>query len=124
MPLVNMLWSIFIFFLMVAWIWVIVGVISDVMRSKDLSGLAKGLWVLGIIVVPWLGVLAYFVLRGDGMAERNVQALVEVEEARRAYIQHVAGTSTADELAKLADLRDKGVVTDDEFQAQKAKLLG
>lgn len=124
MPFVNMFWAIFIFFLMVAWISVIVGVISDVMRSKDLDGLAKGLWVLGIIVVPWLGVLAYFVLRGDGMAERNAQALVEAEEARRAYIQHIAGTSTADELAKLADLRDKGVVTDDEFQAQKAKLLG
>ncbi len=124
MPFVNILWSIFIFFLMVAWIWVIVGVISDVMRSKDLGGLAKGLWMLGIIVVPWLGVLAYFVVRGDGMAERNAQALMEIEEARRAYIQHVAGTSTADELAKLADLRDKGVITGDEFQAQKAKLLG
>lgn len=124
MPFLNMFWSIFIFFLMVAWIWVIVGVISDVMRSKDLDGLAKGLWVLGIIVVPWLGVLAYFVLRGDGMAERNAQALAEAEEAKRAYIQQVAGTSTADELAKLADLRDKGVITDDELQAQKVKLLG
>jgi hypothetical protein len=119
-----MFWSIFIFFLMVAWIWVIVGVISDVLRSKDLDGLAKGLWVLGIIVVPWLGVLAYFVLRGDGMTERNAQALAEVEEAKRAYIQEVAGTSTADELAKLADLRDKGIITDAELEAQKTKLLG
>jgi hypothetical protein len=124
MSFLSVFWSIFMFFLMVAWIWVIVGVISDVLRSNDLDGLAKGLWVLGIIVVPWLGVLAYFVLRGDGMAERNAQALAEVEEAKRAYIQHVAGTSTADELAKLADLRDKGVITDDELQAQKAKLLG
>ncbi len=124
MPLLNILWSIFVFFLFVAWIWVIVGVISDVLRSKDLDGLAKGLWVLGIIVVPWLGVLAYFVLRGDGMAERNAQALAEVEEAKRAYIQGVVGTSTADELAKLAELRDKGVITDAELEAHKAKLLG
>lgn len=124
MPFLNMFWSIFIFFLLVAWIWVIVGVISDVLRSKDLDGLAKGLWVLGIIIVPWLGVLAYLVLRGDGMAERNAQALAEVEEAKRAYIQEVAGTSTADELAKLAELRDKGVITDAELETQKTKLLG
>lgn len=123
MSFLNMFWSIFIFFLMVAWIWVIVGVISDVLRSKDLNGMAKGLWVLGIIVVPWLGVLVYFILRGDGMAERNAQALAEVEEAKRAYVQEVAGTSTADELAKLAELKDKGVITDAELQAQKAKLL-
>ncbi len=89
-----------------------------------IDGLARGLWVLGIIVVPWLGVLAYFVLRGDGMTERNTQALAEVEEAKRVYIQEVVGTSTADELAKLVEPRDKGIITDAELEAQKAKLLG
>lgn len=124
MPLLNIFWSIFMFFLLVAWIWVIVGVISDVFRSKDLSGLEKALWVLGIIIIPWLGVLTYIVIRGQGMAERNAQALAEVEKMRRAYVQDVAGSSTADELTKLAELRDKGIITDAELQVQKTKLLG
>lgn len=124
MPLLNIFWSIFMFFLLVAWIWVIVGVISDVFRSKDLSGLEKALWVLGIIVIPWLGVLTYIVIRGQGMAERNAQTLAEVEKMRRAYVQDVAGSSTADELTKLAELKDKGIITDAELQVQKTKLLG
>lgn len=128
MPLFNLLWSIIVFFLFVAWIWVIIGVISDVFRSKDLNGVAKGLWVLAIIVVPWLGVLCYLIIRGEGMAERNGQAVTDAEKIRREYIQGVVGSptaaSTADELVKLADLKDKGVITDTEFEAQKARLLG
>ena len=124
MPLLNIFWSIFMFFLLVAWIWVIVGVISDVFRSKDLGGVEKALWVLGIIAIPWLGVLAYIVIRGQGMAERNAQAVADAETMRRAYLQDVVGSSTADELTKLADLRDKGIITDAELQAQKARLLG
>ena len=124
MALLDMLWSIFVFFLFVAWIWVIVGVIGDVFRSKDLSGWAKALWILGIIAVPWLGVLAYIVIRGDGMDERNAKAMADAEEKRRAYIRDAALPSVSDELAKLADLKDKGIITDDELQAQKAKLLG
>ena len=111
------------FFLLVAWIWVIVGVISDVFRSKDLGGVEKALWVLGIIAIPWLGVLAYIVIRGQGMAERNAQAVADAEKIRRAYLQDVVGSSTADELTKLADLRDKGIITDAELQAQKTRLL-
>ena len=111
------------FFLLVAWIWVLVSVISDVFRNKDLSGVAKALWVLGIIIIPWLGVLAYLIVYGDSMAERNAQAAAEIEEIRRSYIRDVAGRSTADELTKLAELKDKGVITDAEFQTQKAKLL-
>ena len=124
MPLLNMLWSIFVFFLFVAWIWVIVGVIGDVFRSKDLSGWAKALWVLGIIAVPWLGVLAYIVTRGDGMDERSAKAMADADERRRAYIRDSVVPSVSDELAKLAELKDKGIITDDELRAQKAKLLG
>lgn len=123
MPLLNIFWSIFMIFLFVAWIWVLIGVISDVFRSNDLNGMEKALWVLGIIVVPWLGVLAYLVIRGQSMAERNAQAVAEAEKLRRAYIQEAAGPSTAEELSKLAELRDKGVITDAELQAQKTKLL-
>lgn len=123
MPLLNLIASIFVFFLLVAWIWVLIAVIADVFRSEDLSGLEKALWVLGIIVVPWLGVLIYLFLRGDAMAERNAQVASEIEEAKRAYIRDVTGTSVADELTKLAELKDKGIITDAELQAQKAKLL-
>lgn len=112
------------FFLFIAWIWVLVGVISDVLRSDDLNGAAKALWVLGIIVVPWLGVLAYIMIRGEGMAERNLQAAAEAEKMRRAYIQDAAGPSVAEELSRLAELKEKGVITDAELQAQKTKLLG
>lgn len=111
MPLLHVIESIFVFFLLVAWVWVVVRIISDVFLSKDLSGLAKGLWVLFIIVIPWLGVLCYLILRGKGMEKRS-------------YVQTVAGSSTADELSKLAELRDKGIITDAEFNVQKAKLLG
>ncbi len=126
MEFLNIIWSIFVIFLLVAWIWVIIGVISDVFRSSDLSGLAKGLWVLFIIVIPWLGVLAYLIIRGKGMQERSAQSFVDAQDAQRAYIQNIAGspTSTADELAKLAELKGKGVISDTEFETQKAKLLG
>ena len=86
MSLLNIFWSIFMFFLFIAWIWVIVGVISDVFRSDDLNGLAKALWVLGIIVIPWLGVLAYLMLRGEGMAERNAKAAAEAEVELEALV--------------------------------------
>ncbi len=110
-------------FLMVAWIWVIIGVIGDVFASDDLSGVAKGVWVLLVIIVPWLGVLAYLIARGEGMRERRAQAISSMEEAQRAYIQNIAGLSSADELAKLAKLKVDGVLTDAEFEAQKAKIL-
>lgn len=123
MSLLNIFWSIFVFFLLVAWIWVLIGVVSDVFRSQDLNGLEKALWILGIIVIPWLGVLAYLFIRGDDMAKRNAQAMAEAEEMRREYIRDAVGSSAADELTKLAELKEKGVITDAEFQAQKAKLL-
>ena len=123
MPLLDIFWSIFVFFLMVAWIWAVIGVISDVFRSPDLGGASKGAWVLLIIVIPWLGVLSYLVVHGKGMQERNMQALADAGDRQRAYIQNVAGTSTADELSKLAELKDKNVITDAEFEAQKSRLL-
>ena len=123
MPLLHIIESIFMFFLMVAWIWTVIAVIGDVFRSKDLSGAAKALSVLLIIVIPWLGVLGYILIRGGGMEERRFQALTDAKEAQRTYIQDVAGISTADELSKLAELKEKGVITDTEFEAQKAKPL-
>ena len=123
MPLLHVMLSILEVFLLVAWFWVVVAVISDVFRSNDLNGVAKALWVLGVIIVPWVGVLVYLFIRGDSMAERSALAAAEVEKLRRAYIQDAAGQSTADELAKLAELKNKGVITEKELEVQKGKLL-
>lgn len=124
MAFLEVIESIFVIFLLAAWIWVIVGVIGDVFRSSDLGGFAKGLWVLFIIVVPWLGVLTYLIIRGRGMEQRSAQAVSAAQEAQRDYIKSVAGTSTADEISKLHELKNKGAISDAEFEAQKAKLLG
>ena len=123
MHLLEIFWTIFTFFLLVAWIWAVIGVISDVFRSDDLGGFAKGIWVLFIILVPWLGVLSYLIIRGDGMQERNLQAASAIAESQRAYIQNAVGMSTADELTKLSERKEKGVISDTEFDAQKQKLL-
>jgi hypothetical protein len=123
MPLLDIFWSIFVFFLMVAWIWAVIGVIGDIFRNADLGGVSKGIWVLFIIVIPWLGVLSYLVVHGQRMQERNMQIVADAGDRQRAYIQSVAGTSTADELSKLAALKEKGVITDTEFEAQKTRLL-
>ena len=123
MPLDNVLLSILTFFLLAAWVWVLVGVVADVFRSRDLGGLAKALWVVFILLLPWLGILFYLVARGHGMAARQHEAMIEAEELHRTYIREAAGTSTADEIAKLAALKDKGILTEAEYAAQKSRLL-
>ena len=123
MSFLHMLGSIFMFFLLVAWIWVVISVLTDIFRSKDINGWVKGAWVLFVIVLPWLGVLAYLIIRGDGMQKRTMEMIEKAGNQQREYIQSVASVSTADELSKLADLKEKGVITDVEFEAQKAKLL-
>ena len=125
MPLLDVFWSMMWFFLWVAWIWVLISVVADIFRNHDMGGFAKALWVLFVIVVPWLGVLVYLIANGDDMANRQMQNSMDREQAQRAYIQSAAGTSgsAADELHKLAGLKDSGVISDAEFEAQKAKLL-
>jgi hypothetical protein len=128
-PLLDLFWTMLLFFLFFAWIWLVISVVVDLFRSRDLSGWAKAFWVVFIILVPWLGVLIYLIARGGGMSDRTVEDAAARELATRQYIQSVAasdgtaGASTADELAKLAQLRDSGVITGDEFEAQKARLL-
>ncbi len=119
----DVIWSIFWLFLMVAWFWVMISVVSDIFRSKDLNGFSKAVWIAFVILLPWLGVLAYLVAHGDKMQEHNVEALNKLEDAQRDYIRSVASVSSADELERLVALKDKGHLTDEEFAAQKAKVL-
>ena len=126
-PLLDLFWTMLWFFLFFAWIWLLISVFSDIFRSADLSGWAKALWILFVVVLPYLGVLVYLIARGGKMQERAAEAMAQREEATRKYIQEAAGSagtvSRADEIAKLAQLRDQGHLTDEEFQAQKSKLL-
>ncbi len=124
MPLLDLFFSMFLFFLFVAWIWLLISVYADVFRSDDLGGAAKAFWVLFVLLLPYVGVLVYLIARGGKMQDRSVAQAERAERATETYIREVAGTtSTADELAKLGALRDQGVLSGQEFEAQKAKLL-
>ncbi len=125
-PLLNLFWTMLWFFLFVAWIYLLIVIITDVFRSDDMSGWSKALWVLFILIIPILGVLVYLIARGDKMHARAAQDYRRRDEEMRAYVRDAAGpsTSVADELTKLSALRDSGTITAAEFEAQKAKLLG
>jgi Short C-terminal domain/Phospholipase_D-nuclease N-terminal len=123
-PLLGAFWTILEIFLWVIWIWILIYVFIDIFRSRDLSGWAKALWFIFVLFIPLIGVLVYLIARGDKMHERAVQQAQQQDQAAREYIQQAAGTpSSADQLAKLADLRDRGVITPQEFESQKAKIL-
>jgi predicted PurR-regulated permease PerM len=123
-PALGVFWSIFYFFLWIIWIWILISIFIDIFRSRDLSGFAKALWVLFVLFVPLLGVLIYLIVRGGKMHERAVRQAQQQDQQARAYIREAAAPeSSADQLAKLAGLRDKGVITQEEFDREKAKIL-
>ena len=119
----QVLWSILWFFLFLIWIVLFFNVVVDVFRSSDLSGVAKALWVIALIVLPYLGVFAYLIVRGDKMHERQAREVRAQETAAQEYIRSVAGASPAAELERLDGLRSRGVISDEEFAALKAKVL-
>jgi hypothetical protein len=125
-PLLNVFWTIFEFFLWVIWIWILITVFIDIFRSHDLSGVAKALWFLFVLFIPLIGVLVYLIVRGSSMHERAVAQARHQDQEFRQYVQQAAATapaSTADQLSKLADLRDRGVISAEEFEREKAKVL-
>ncbi|HEX6659814.1 MAG TPA: SHOCT domain-containing protein [Ilumatobacter sp.] len=121
----QVFWSMLWFFLFFIWIWLLISLFGDIFRSADLSGGAKAMWTIFIIILPFLGVLVYLIVRGNSMQERALKQAADQEAQFRGYVQTVAasGGGTADELAKLADLRDRGVISQEEFDAAKAKAL-
>ena len=123
-PLLGAFWTIVEIFLWVMWLWVLFYVFVDIFRSQDLSGWGKALWFLFVLLIPLIGVLVYLIVRGGKMHERAAQQARQQDQELRAYVQDAAGSqSSADELSKLAGLRDQGVITPDEFERQKAKVL-
>jgi hypothetical protein len=126
-PLLNVFWTIFEIFLWVIWIWILIWIFIDIFRSRDLSGWAKALWFLFVLFIPLIGVLVYLIVRGGSMHERAVQDARQQDQEFRQYVQQAAASgpaSTADQLTKLADLRDRGVISPEEFEREKAKVLG
>jgi len=123
-PLLGAFWTIVEIFLWVIWIWILIYVFIDIFRSRDLSGWGKALWFIFVLFIPLIGVLVYLIARGNSMHERAAQEARQQDREFRAYVQEAASPqSTADQLAKLADLRDRGVITADEFEREKAKVL-
>lgn len=124
-PILNLFWTMFLIFAFVLWIYLLIIVLADVFRSHDMHGWAKALWVVGVLLFPLLGILAYLIFRGGGMAERSAAEAERHQVAFDQYIRETAHTngSSADQLSKLADLRDSGKVTEDEYQRAKEKIL-
>src|SRR5215469_1136221 len=125
-PLLDFFLTMLYFFLFIIWIWLLIMVFVDIFRSHDMGGGAKALWVIFIIILPFLGVFVYLLARGGGMHERAAQQAAQQQKAFDQYVRQAAGTpgsDTASQLQKLADLKSKGVLTEEEFQSEKAKLL-
>jgi ABC-type multidrug transport system fused ATPase/permease subunit len=113
--------GLFVFFI---WFWLLIVIFGDIFRSHDMGGVAKALWVIFVIIMPFLGILVYLIARGGKMHERAAQQARAQQNEFDTYVRQAAGTgSRADELSKLADLKQRGVITDAEFEAQKTKLL-
>ena len=123
-PLLGVFWTIFEIFLWVIWFWILITVFIDIFRSHDLNGWGKALWFLFVLFIPLIGVLVYLIARGGKMHERAVRDARQQDQQFRQYVQDAAGSeSPAEQLAKLADLRDRGVITPAEYEQQKAKVL-
>jgi hypothetical protein len=111
-------------FLLIAWFWILITVISDLFRDHEISGWAKAAWVFFLIVLPFLGTLIYLIARGEGMRERAVKEQADARRHFESYIRETAGgTSSVDELHKLSELKQRGDISQDEFERAKAKLL-
>ncbi|MFD7838550.1 SHOCT domain-containing protein [Streptomyces sp. NPDC059761] len=128
-PALSVFWSMLWFFLWIMWFFLLFKIITDIFRDHEMSGWGKAGWLIFVIILPFLGVLIYVIVRGKGMTQRDVKSAQENEAAFQSYIRTTAGTagtaggSHADELAKLVDLKDKGALSEAEFQQAKAKLL-
>lgn len=122
-PILDAFVTILWFFLWIFWIYLVIRIVIDIFRSHDMGGWAKALWLILILILPFLGVLIYLIARGGSMHERDVRAADQMEQAFQAEVRRAGGTSHADDIAKLAALRDNGTISEEEFQKGKAKIL-
>lgn len=124
-PFLNLLWDILIFFAWVIFIWIAITVLIDVFRRHDISGWSKALWVVFVVILPWIGVLVYLIVNHAGMAERRTREAQAANAQFDQYIRRTAGTGgPASEIEKAKQLLDNGTITQEEFQTIKAKAVG
>jgi hypothetical protein len=121
-PFMDVLWSMIIFFFWVIWIWIVITVLIDVFRRHDIGGFSKALWVIFVVILPWLGVLIYLIVEHDGMRDRGVKQAQAQQQAFDDYARDRAGGSAA-EIAQAKELLDSGAITQTEFDSLKAKAL-
>jgi len=110
-------------FFFVVWIWILITILTDLFRDHELGGWSKAAWVIALVLVPFLSALVYLIARGSGMRERAIQAQADAKQQMDSYIREQAHVSPADELHKLQELKEKGALSDEEFDKAKAKLL-
>ncbi|MFC8725370.1 SHOCT domain-containing protein [Streptomyces bacillaris] len=130
-PLLNLFLTMLYLFLWVMWFFLLFKVVTDLFRDHTLNGWAKAGWLIFVILLPYLGVLIYLIVRGRSMHERDAKAVKDSEAAFRQYVREAAGTpgggsggsDHVNDLAKLAELKDKGALNEDEYERAKAKLL-
>jgi hypothetical protein len=121
-PFLDVFWSMIIFFFWVIWIWIVVTVLIDIFRRSDIGGFSKALWVIFVVVLPWLGVLIYLIAQHDGMRERSIKQAQDQKAQFDDYVRDAAGGS-ADQIAKAKQLLDSGAINQAEFETLKAKAL-
>jgi hypothetical protein len=122
-PFIDVFWSMIIFFFWVIWIWIVITVLIDVFRRDDIGGFTKAIWVIFVVILPWLGVLIYLIAQHDGMQERSIKQAQAQRQAFDDRVRDTAGGGSAGEIAKAKELLDSGAITQEEFEALKAKAL-
>ena len=122
-PFMDVFWSMIIFFFWIIWIWIVITVLIDIFRRDDIGGWAKAAWVIFVVILPWLGGLIYLIVESDGMRERGMKQAQAQRRELDDYVRATAGGGSAGEIAKAKELLDSGAITQDEFQALKAKAL-
>lgn len=120
-PFLDILWTMIIFFAWIAWLWIAITIFADVFRRKDIGGGKKTLWVVFVIILPFLGALCYLLANHDGMAERSIKQAQENQQAFDDYVRQTAGGGGASEIAKAKELLDAGTINQEEFDRIKAK---
>ena len=122
-PFLDVLWTMLVFFAFIIWFWILITVFADVFRRRDIGGGAKALWIIFVIILPFLGVFIYLIAEHDGMAERNQKQMEAQQAAANQYIRSVAGSGGAAEIEKAKSLLDSGAISQAEFDALKARAL-
>ena len=122
-PFMDLLWTMLIFFFWVIWIWIVITVLVDIFRRHDIGGFSKAAWVIFVVILPWLGVLVYLIAQHDGMRERSIKQAQAQRREFDDYVRETAGGGSAGEIAQAKELLDAGAITQQEFEALKAKAL-